>query len=77
MNAVFIFRKHITPQQYPRGFSEINDVSPENVHCGDYRFDVDMRIRISLLTLYRQKTVRKFYKLGDRIVGAGHEDPYW
>lgn len=55
MNAAFIFRKHITPQQYPQGFPEINDVSPENEHCGDYRVDVDIRVRISLLTL----TVRK------------------
>jgi len=76
MNVAFIFRKHITPQQSPQGFSEINNVPPENEHCGDYRVDVDMRVRISL-NPYCQKTVRKFYKLGDRIVGAGHEDPYW
>jgi hypothetical protein len=60
MNVAFIFRKHITPQQYPREFSEINDVSPENEHCGDYRVDVDIRFRISLLTLTTRKLSENF-----------------
>jgi len=76
MNVAFIFRKHIAPQQYPQGFSEINNVPPENEHCGDYHVDVDMRVRISLLTFTARK-LGKVYKLGDRIVGPGHEDPYW
>jgi hypothetical protein len=57
---VFIFRKHITPQQYPRAFSEINNVPPENEHCADYRVDVDMRVRISLLTLAARKLLENF-----------------
>jgi len=60
MNVAFIFRKHITSQQYPRAFSEINDVSPENEHCGDYRVDVDIKFRILLLTIAARKLWENF-----------------